>query len=135
MNALHLIYTYLGSLATFLFLDLLWLGVIAKNYYRTQLQGILSEGVNWPIAIVFYLLFVCGLIYFAVLPGVEAKSVSKALLNGALFGFFTYATYELTNAATILSWPKQLILVDLLWGVVLSCVVAFIGFQILKSLV
>jgi len=134
MSLFHLALTYLGSLATFLVIDLIWLGVIAKNFYRTQLKGIITDAVNWPIALLFYALFIFGVIYFAIIPGVEAKSLQKTLLNAALFGFFTYATYELTNAATIITWPKQLIVVDILWGVVLTTSVAFIGYKILQAL-
>lgn len=135
MSPFSLISTYLGSFAAFLAIDLLWLGVIAKNYYRTQLKGILTDAVNWPIAFLFYALFIVGVMYFAIIPGVEAKSLQKALLNGALFGFFTYATYELTNAATIVTWPKQLIVVDIVWGVVLTTSVAAVGYLILSKLV
>lgn len=123
---------FLVALGAFLVVDLLWLGVIAKNIYRDQLGDLMATNVNWPAALVFYALFIVGLIYFAIGPGLDAGSLSETLRNGALFGFFTYMTYELTNWAVISNWPAQLVFIDIAWGVVLATSVSFITFQILN---
>jgi uncharacterized membrane protein len=128
MNIPFYVKLYLLTLAAFLAIDLLWLGFVARNFYRKYLGFLLSPSPNWPAAIVFYLLFVAGLLIFAVVPGLQAGSLGRALLLGALFGFFTYATYDLTNLATIKDWPLTITLVDLAWGVTLSTLVSWAGF-------
>lgn len=121
----------LVAFGVFIVVDLLWLGVIAKNLYRDQLGSLMAENTVWPAAIVFYVLFVVGIVYFAINPGLEAESLSETLKNAALFGFFTYMTYELTNWAVIKDWPAMLVPIDIVWGVVLSSSVAWITYQIL----
>jgi uncharacterized membrane protein len=115
---------YLLTVPVFLAVDLIWLGVIAKDFYRENLGYLLSPTVNWPAAVGFYLLFIVGILYFAVAPALARGSLWRALLNGALFGFFTYMTYELTNLATLPNWPMNVVLIDTAWGVVLCGSVA-----------
>jgi uncharacterized membrane protein len=109
-----------------------WLGFIAKDLYKKYLGGFLSDKVNWTAAIVFYLLFIVGIFYFSILPAIEKNSVAKAILRGALFGFFTYATYDLTNMATLKNWPLQIVFIDIIWGAVLTGLVSTAGFYIVK---
>lgn len=123
---------YLLTVPVFFLIDMLWLGVIAKGFYREKLNAFLSPTVNWPAAIIFYLLFIIGIIFFAVLPGREKDSLFITALYGALFGFFTYATYDLTNLATLKNWPLSVVVVDILWGAVLCSVVASVSFLISK---
>jgi uncharacterized membrane protein len=104
----------------FFAIDLFWLGVVAKNIYKQQLGELMSPTVNWIAAIIFYLLFIGGLVYFVLMPAVESGSIAKALLNGALFGLITYATYDLTNLATLKGWPIQITIIDLAWGTFLG---------------
>lgn len=111
---------YLITVGIFFALDLVWLGVIAKNMYREKLGFILSDKVNWVAAIIFYLLYVAGIVYFAVAPAVQAQSISTAILNGVLLGMLCYATYDLTNMATIAQWPLVVTVVDIVWGGVLT---------------
>jgi uncharacterized membrane protein len=92
----------------------------------------MAENTVWPAAIAFYILFVVGIVYFAINPGLEAGSLSQTLKNAALYGFFTYMTYELTNYAVIEGWPKGLVLVDIIWGVVLATSVAWVAYLILS---
>lgn len=115
---------YLASLAVFFAVDMLWLGVIARRFYARQIGHLMAEQVNWPAAIIFYLLFVAGLLYFAVLPGLQAGSFGQTLLRGALYGLLTYATYDLTNLATLRAWPLTLTLVDIAWGITLASLVS-----------
>lgn len=125
---------YLLTFLVFLLIDLLWLGVVAKGLYRRHLGGLLAEEVNWTAAIIFYLLFVAGIFIFAIVPGLQKASFSYALLYGALFGFFTYATYDLTNLATLKGWPVKIVVIDIIWGAVLCTLVAAAGYHIAKWL-
>jgi uncharacterized membrane protein len=118
------VYVYLLSVPVFLLIDLVWLGFIAPGFYRAQIGHLLSGTVNWPPAIAFYVLFLVGLLIFAIVPAIEAKAWTHALIFGALFGFFTYMTYDLTNWATMKDWPVLVTVVDLIWGTVLSGAVA-----------
>jgi uncharacterized membrane protein len=112
--------------------DMLWLGIIAKNLYQKYLGGFLTDSVNWTAAIIFYLIYVVGISIFAIYPAVNKESVVNAILMGALFGIFTYATYDLTNLATLKGWPLPIVFIDILWGAALSAIVSFSGFYIVK---
>jgi uncharacterized membrane protein len=111
------------SLAIFLAVDLIWLGAVARRFYAGQLAA-LRGPVKWPVAAVFYLLFNAGLMLFAIQPALDAGDFNIALNRGAMFGFFTYMTYDLTNLATLKDWPVRLTLVDILWGTSLCAVAA-----------
>jgi uncharacterized membrane protein len=118
---------YLATTLAFIVIDLIWLGVVAKQFYRRELGSLMLEKINVPVALVFYLLYPVGLTIFAVVPALNGGGVSHGLLLGALFGFFAYATYDLTNLATLKNWSAKLSLVDMAWGAVLSAVCAVIG--------
>ena len=120
--------TYLIAFSVFLVIDLLWLGVIAKNFYMKHLAPFFADRVNWPAAFIFYILFVAGILIFAVMPAVEKQSLPRAVVYGALFGFFTYATYDLTNLATLRNWPVAIVIVDILWGTFLCAAVGLAGY-------
>ena len=119
MSLMQFVTLYAVSVPVFFIIDMVWLGVVARDFYATRLGHLLGE-VNWPAAIIFYLVFLVGLTIFAIYPVAEAGDVGKALLLGALFGFFTYATYDLTNLATLRDWPLSVTLVDMVWGTVLG---------------
>jgi len=119
---------YLTTLAAFFLIDMFWLGLIARTFYRKYLGYIMTSNVNWPAAIIFYLLFIIGILVFVVIPGLEADSLKATLLRAALFGLITYATYDLTNLATLKDWPLTITIVDLIWGIVLSTTVSYVGF-------
>ena len=110
---------YLAVFLTMFIIDMLWLGVIAKSMYANAMGGLLSPNPNLWAAGAFYLIFPVGLVIFAVLPQAESP-LWKAALMGALFGFFAYATYDLTNLAVIKNWPLGLSLLDMTWGSLLS---------------
>jgi len=116
----------------FFAIDLLWLGVIAKDLYNKYLGDFLADKVNWSAAIIFYLLFIVGIFIFSILPAVEKDSVAKAIIYGALFGFFTYATYDLTNLATLKNWPINIVFIDIIWGSFLAATTSLAGFYITK---
>ncbi len=119
------VYIYLITVPVFFLIDLVWLGVVAKDFYQRHLGYLMRPQVNWTAAILFYLVFIVGIVLFAVKPALEAQSASRALVYGALFGFFTYATYDLTNLATVKDWPAIVTVVDLVWGTVLCGTVAW----------
>ncbi len=121
---------YLLTLIAFLAIDGVWLGVVARTLYSKHLGYLLAPKTVWPAAILFYLLYVVGVLVFAVMPGLEAGSLARAALLGALFGLIAYATYDLTNLATVRGWPVLITVIDLVWGTVLSAAVAAIGYGI-----
>ena len=118
---------YLVTIPVFFLLDIVWLGVIAKGFYRDNLGFILSPEVNWAAAVVFYLIYIVGILYFAVTPALSQASLATAVIRGGLYGFFTYATYDLTNMAMIRGWPLKIVIVDILWGVFLCALVAMLS--------
>jgi uncharacterized membrane protein len=118
---------YLITLAVFFAGDMLWLGIVAKGFYRRYLGFLMSPKVNWAAALVFYLLFIVGLLVFAVRPAVAAGAPLQALWLGGLLGLICYATYDLTNLATIKDWPEIVTVIDLIWGTVLGGVVSFVS--------
>jgi len=135
MNILFYLKLYALTVPVFFIIDLIWLGVVARGFYQKNLKYILSPNVNWTAAIIFYLIYIAGILIFAVLPGVAKDSVRHAALWGALFGFFTYATYDLTNLALLKDWPLNIVVVDILWGVVLCTVVSTLSFYIARWLI
>lgn len=126
---------YLMTVPVFFAIDLLWLGVLAKNFYQNNLTHLLSPAVNWPAALLFYFIYIAGIILFAVKPGLDAQSLARAALWGALFGFFTYMTYDLTNLATLRDWPLKVVVVDIVWGTLLCTLVASSSYLIGRWLV
>ncbi len=125
---------YLIALPIFLAIDLVWLGVVAKNLYAQQLGYLMKTNVNWVAALLFYFLFIVGVVIFVLQPAVEKNSLVMALSLGALFGLITYATYDLTNLATIKDWPLSITIIDLIWGTSLSTMVAGFSFIMAKWL-
>jgi uncharacterized membrane protein len=135
MNIFFYLKLYALTVPIFFIIDILWLGVIAKGFYRRKLNFILSADVNWTAAVIFYLMYIAGILFFAVRPAVRNNSWGQAAVLGALFGFFTYATYDLTNLATIKNWPLVIVVVDILWGMCLCTLVAYLSFMISKWLI
>jgi uncharacterized membrane protein len=119
---------YLVALVTMVAIDLAWLGVMAPRFYKPVMGDIALPSFNLAPAIAFYLLYPVGLVIFAVAPALKSGSVGTALIYGALFGFFTYATYDLTNQATLRNWTSQLTLLDVAWGTVLAGLTAALAF-------
>ncbi|MCU0581715.1 MAG: DUF2177 family protein [Syntrophales bacterium] len=127
---MKLVYIYLLTVPVFFAIDMLWLGVVAKGFYRDNLGHLLRPDVNWAAALIFYLLYIAGILVFATLPALEKHSLRQAIIMGALFGYFCYATYDLTNLATLKDWPVKVVVVDILWGMVLTASVAAASFFI-----
>ena len=110
------------AIATGIFLigDAIWLGVVAKDLYRQHIGHLMADSVRWGAALAFYLLFLYGLFVFVIQPALAAQDPMSALLKGALFGLVCYATYDLTNLATLRDWPLSVTFIDLAWGAFLS---------------
>lgn len=122
-----LIVTYLSTTAVMVVIDLIWLGLIAKPMYQQGIGHLMAEKPNIAAAICFYALFPVGLMVFAILPEAAKAGWQQTALLAALFGFFTYATYDLTNLATLKNYPVKLALVDIFWGTLVSAVSAIAG--------
>jgi uncharacterized membrane protein len=125
---------YFATLFAFLAIDMVWLGIVARNFYYEQLGFLMSPATNWVAAMIFYLLFILGILVLVVLPGLEKNSLKDTILRAALFGLVTYATYDLTNLATLKDWPLLITIVDMAWGTVLTISVSCIGFLAGKRL-
>jgi uncharacterized membrane protein len=115
---------YCIALPIFFAVDMVWLGLAAKNFYAKHIGFLMKPNVNWAAAILFYLLFIAGLVVFVVTPALEKGMWVHAFVLGALFGLITYATYDLTNLATLKDWPLLITVVDLIWGTVLAASVS-----------
>jgi uncharacterized membrane protein len=129
---MKLVYLYLLTLPVFFGIDMLWIGVLAKGFYRNNLGHLLRPDINWTAALIFYLLYIVGILIFATVPALEKQSLRQAVVLGALFGLFAYATYDLSNLATLKDWPVKIVFVDILWGMVLTASVAAASFFIGK---
>jgi uncharacterized membrane protein len=118
------------ALPVFFAIDMVWLGLIARNFYKNQIGFLMKPDVNWTAAIIFYVLFLIGLVVFVIEPAVAKKEWVQAIGKGALFGLITYATYDLTNLATLKDWPFTVVWVDLIWGTVLVGSVSIITYAV-----
>jgi uncharacterized membrane protein len=127
---MKVIYLYFLTIPVFFGIDMIWLGFVAKGFYRNNLGQLLRPDVNWTAALVFYLLYIGGILIFATMPALEKNSLYQAVVLGGLFGFFAYATYDLTNLATLKGWPLNVVIVDIIWGIVLTASVAAASFLI-----
>jgi uncharacterized membrane protein len=133
MNVGGAIVSYLLTAVVFFAIDLVWLGLVARNMYQRHIGHLMSSQVNWVAAMVFYLAFIVGILVFAAYPSVDDDSVLHALGRGALFGFLAYATYDLTNLATLKDWPLSITIIDITWGTILTGVVSVAGFFIVRA--
>lgn len=118
---------FVAALLAMAVIDGLWLGLVARTFYRRHLGPLMAERPNWVAAVAFYLLYVVGVTVFAALPGAEAESLIDAAWRGGLFGLVAYATYDLTNAATLRAWPNIVVVVDMAWGAILTAAIATVA--------
>jgi uncharacterized membrane protein len=125
---------YLSTAVVFLGLDFVWLGFMGDRFYRRILHDVLRPGFELAPAVLFYLLIIAGILFFAVSPALESDQAAVAAVRGALFGFFTYATYDLTSQATVRNWTWILSLTDIAWGTFLTATAATLGFLVTRKL-
>jgi uncharacterized membrane protein len=123
---------YATTLVMMIVVDMVWLGVIAKQMYRDGIGHLMAEKPNWVAIGIFYPVFAVSLMVFAVIPNQAATRSSKTIIAAALFGFFAYATYDLTNLGTLRGWPWKLSLIDTMWGTALSATAALAGSAAMK---
>ncbi len=124
---------YVATAIIFLFIDFIWLAYVAKNFYFSRLGDLLLEKPNMAVAAGFYAIYVVGIIIFAVAPALQSGSWKTALIYGALFGFFAYATYDMTNLATLKNWSVTVSIVDTIWGTVLTGTSALLGYLVVRQ--
>ncbi len=135
MSMLKYIYLYGITFGIFLIVDLIWLNFIAKNLYQKEIGTLLLKNPNLLPAFLFYALFIVALLVLVLIPGIQSNSLTKTLLLGAVFGFITYATYDLTNLATLQGWSIKMTVIDLIWGTSVSTFVTFWGYIIGSKIV
>lgn len=127
-----IVIAYAGSLVAMLVLDSIWLGFIARNFYREQLGELMLPSPNLGAAAIFYLLYIAAVVILAVLPALNGGPIWPVLARGAVLGLAAYATYDLTNLATIKGWPAAMTLIDLGWGTVLTAIAAGAGLVVAR---
>ena len=124
---------YLLTILVFFLVDIVWLGVISKNLYKNYLGHLMAPKVNWTAALIFYALFIAGLVFFVINPALAKDSLMYAILAGGFFGLITYGTYDLTNLATLKDWPLNITIIDLIWGTVLNAITSGITFTVVQK--
>lgn len=132
-KSMHIIKVYLLTILVFFLVDIIWLGVISRNLYKNYLGHLMTPNVNWAAALIFYVLFIAGLVFFVINPALTKESLMYAILAGGFFGLITYGTYDLTNLATIKDWPFNITIIDLLWGTVLNALTSGITFTLVEK--
>ena len=130
MSASQIVKLFVGTGIAFFAIDLVWLGLIAPAFYQRHLGHLIAEQVRWVPAVLFYTIYIAGLLTFVIVPALQAGSLARAVLFGALLGFFAYATFDLTCAALFKDFPAIVVVVDLIWGSVLSGSVCAAGYGI-----
>jgi uncharacterized membrane protein len=130
---MKIIIMYLLTAVVFFGIDIFWIGFAAKKVYGHYMGNLLRPNPLVPAATLFYLLYIAGMLYFAIYPGLEEGSLQQTVIKGALYGFFTYMTYELTSLAVVQKWPWQIVPIDIAWGVFLSASVSSLVFIIASN--
>ena len=121
------------TFVVFMGIDLVWLGFVAKNIYSKYLGYLMAPNINWLAAMVFYVIFIIGILYFVIAPSLVDRDFTQLVIRAMLFGFITYATYDLTNLATVRDWPITITIIDLIWGTSLSTSVSVISYLIITN--
>ncbi len=126
--------TYVTTLLVFVLVDAIWLTLVMRGLFVTHLGPLLAEPVRYVPAVVFYLIFTTGLLVLAIEPAVRAGSLRSAIILGMVLGLTAYATYDLTNRATLQAWPMVIVIVDIAWGTILSAIAAAAGYSTLRMM-
>ena len=126
----RLIIAYIATAVVFLGIDSIWLSLMANRFYRPLIGDMMIDGFRPAPAVAFYLIYILGIVLIAILPALREGDWRQAALTGAMFGFFAYATYDLTNQATLKHWSTIITVADMAWGTILSCVGATAGYAV-----
>ena len=127
-----IIRNFIITFVAFMVIDLIWLGIVAKNLYKNQIGFIMRKSPNWVAAILFYVLYIVGMLFFVIYPALVKESWQYALFVGFFFGFITYMTYDLTNLATLKDWPLFLTVVDIVWGTSLGGATSILSYTLIR---
>lgn len=127
-----LIKQFMVTCVVFFSIDILWLAFVARRIYQKHIGLIMADKVNVVAALIFYIIFIIGLLYFVINPAIAKESFKVAVLAGMFFGFITYSTYDLTNLATLKNWPLTITIIDITWGTLLCGTVSGISYLLLK---
>ena len=130
-----LVVAFAVTAVVFLILDAIWLGVISRNLYQREIGDLLLPKPNFGAAAFFYVIYIAGLVYFCVVPGFTEQSALRGLVNGAVFGIVAYATYDLTNLATLKGWSTTLVFIDVAWGAAASAIASAVAVAITARVV
>ena len=134
-NVVKIIVVYAATLIAFCACDFLWLGWIAKDLYAKEIGALLLSSFKVGVGALFYAIYAGGVVVFCVYPALASDSWTKALTTGALFGFIAYATYDLTNLATLRGWSTSLSIIDMLWGASVTAIAAIAGYAAASRLI
>ena len=124
---------FLIAIIIFLILDFIWLGLVAKNLYQNEIGTLLKTKFNFVAAFIFYIIFIIALTIFVIIPAINNNSLKEVILLGAIFGLVTYATYDLTNFATLEGFTIKIVIIDLLWGTTLGTLTSTLTYLIYKG--
>jgi uncharacterized membrane protein len=130
----QILVTYLVGAVAFFAIDFIWLAKVAPKLYRDNIGHLMADKPNVPAAIAFYSIFLVGLLVFVIIPALEKSSLAHAAIYGALFGFFTYATFDLTSNAIFKNWPFKITVIDMLWGTILCCLISVVTYAIVQKI-
>lgn len=132
--AIYYLKLYVASLVAILVIDAVWLRVMFPAFYRPRIGFLMAPDLKLTAALVFYMLFVAGLLVFVTVPGLTAGPPGRMIARAALFGVVAYGTYDLTGLATFEDWPLSVTVVDMLWGATLSVLVSLVGLRFGKRI-
>lgn len=130
---MHYLAAYFATAIVFLGIDAVWIGIVAKGFYRTHIGSLLADSPNLGAAAGFYAVYVVGVVFLAILPALREQSWSHALIAGGVLGLVAYGTYDVTNFATLKGWSLQVVVVDIVWGTALTAVSALVGYFAAKA--
>ncbi len=124
---------FLVALPITFIIDIVWIGLVANRFYKQEMGDMFADPINWVPAVLFYIIYLAGLMFFVVEPALVRHSLMYAVLAGAFFGLVAYATYDLTGLAVIRNWSVLLTVVDLAWGTFLTASVSGVTYLIATS--
>jgi uncharacterized membrane protein len=121
LGLVNIFLMYALAAGVFFLIDLIWLGAVAKGMYDRLLGGFLSENVNWTAAIIFYAIYIGGILFFVLIPAIKGdEGIVRTAIVGGLLGFFAYSTFDLTCLALFRNWPVSVTIIDIIWGTFLT---------------